>query len=81
MSKGDPYIHYRHRLDHNREAVAFLTQGKARSDLDTDRMSNLALMACSTSRRSPCRAGSAARASTGPSSPGHPAPTSKLRAF
>ena len=42
MSKGDLYVHYRHRLDHAREVVA-LAQGKARSDLDTVRTLNLAL--------------------------------------
>jgi hypothetical protein len=42
MSKRDLYIHYRHMLDHAREAVA-LAQGKARSDLDADRTLNLAL--------------------------------------
>jgi uncharacterized protein with HEPN domain len=43
MSTLDPFIRYRHMLDHAREAVA-LAQGKTRSDLDVDRMLNLALV-------------------------------------
>jgi uncharacterized protein with HEPN domain len=43
MSTLDPFIRYRHMLDYAREAVA-LAQGKTRSDLDADRMLNLALV-------------------------------------
>lgn len=36
-------VHVLHMLDHAQEAVA-LAQGKARADLDTDRLSELALV-------------------------------------
>lgn len=42
MSKRDPIIALRHMLSHAEEAVS-LAQGRTRSDLDTDRMLNLAL--------------------------------------
>ncbi len=43
MSHHDPIVRLRHMLSHAREAVA-LTQGKTRSDLDRDRLLNLALV-------------------------------------
>jgi uncharacterized protein with HEPN domain len=43
MSKHDPFIRYRHMLDHAKEAIS-LARGKTRSDLDADRMLNLALV-------------------------------------
>jgi uncharacterized protein with HEPN domain len=43
MSRRDPDLLYRHMLDHAREALA-LVEGKTRSDLDSDRMLNLALV-------------------------------------
>lgn len=43
MSKHDPLMFYRHRLDHAREAVA-LAEGKTRADLETNRLLNLALV-------------------------------------
>lgn len=42
MSKHDPVVALRHMLNHAKEAVA-LSQGRTRSDLDTDRLLNLAL--------------------------------------
>ncbi len=42
MSKRDPIIALRHMLSHAEEAVS-LAQGRTRSELDTDRMLNLAL--------------------------------------
>lgn len=42
MSKRTKDVLLRHMLDHAREAVQF-TQGKARSDLDADRLLSLAL--------------------------------------
>jgi uncharacterized protein with HEPN domain len=42
MSKRDPEIALRQILEHAREAVA-ITQGKTRTDLDRDRLLNLAL--------------------------------------
>ena len=43
MSRRDNVIRLRHMLDYTREAVA-LCHGKARSDLDSDRTLNLALV-------------------------------------
>jgi uncharacterized protein with HEPN domain len=43
MSKRDPFVFYRHMLDHAREAMD-LVQGRTRADLDTDRLLNLALV-------------------------------------
>ena len=43
MTRRDPAVAYRHMLAHAREAVK-LTQGKTRSDLDSDRLLNLALV-------------------------------------
>lgn len=43
MSKHDDSVSLRDMLDYAREAVA-LIQGRSRSDLDTDRMLNLALV-------------------------------------
>lgn len=42
MSRHDPAVALRQILSHSREAVQ-LTLGKSRSDLDNDRMLNLAL--------------------------------------
>lgn len=42
MSKRDPLIALRHMLSHAEEAVT-LAHGRARADLDSDRMLNLAL--------------------------------------
>lgn len=43
MTRREPMIRYRHMLTHAREAVD-LTQGKTRTDLDSDRLLNLALV-------------------------------------
>ena len=43
MSRRDPAVPLRHMLDHAREAVQ-MAAGKTRSDLDTDRKLNLALV-------------------------------------
>jgi uncharacterized protein with HEPN domain len=43
MSRHDPTVGLRHMLDHAREAVE-MARGKTRSDLDTDRKLNLALV-------------------------------------
>ncbi len=42
MSKHESRVRLRHMLDYAREALV-LSRGKARADLDTDRMLNLAL--------------------------------------
>lgn len=43
MSRHDPKVRIHHMLDHAREAVE-MTQDRSRTDLDTDRMLNLALV-------------------------------------
>ena len=43
MSKHETSVRLRHMLDYAREAVA-LTQGKAREDLETERVLDLALL-------------------------------------
>lgn len=43
MARHDPVIRVRHMLDHAREAVA-MVQSRSRTDLDSDRMLNLALV-------------------------------------
>ena len=43
MSRHDPLVRVRHMLDHAREAVA-MVRNRSRTDLDTDRMLNLALV-------------------------------------
>lgn len=43
MSRRDPVIAMRHMLDYAREAVEF-AHGRSRSDLDTDRLLNLAFV-------------------------------------
>lgn len=43
MSRHDPKVRVRHMLDHAREAVE-MARGRARDDLDTDRLLNLALV-------------------------------------
>jgi len=43
MSKRDIAVYFRHMLSHAQEALA-LVQGKTRSDLDSDRLLNLALV-------------------------------------
>ena len=43
MPRHDTILRLRHMLDHAKEAVT-TTQGKARTDLDTDRLLNLALV-------------------------------------
>ena len=43
MTKHDPWLPYRHMLDHAQEALV-LVQGKTRADLDTDRLLSLALV-------------------------------------
>jgi uncharacterized protein with HEPN domain len=43
MSRHETMVRLRHMLDHAREAVA-MAAGKRRSDLDTDRKLNLALV-------------------------------------
>ncbi len=43
MSRHDPLVSVRQMLDHAREAVAMI-RGRSRSDLDTDRQLNLALV-------------------------------------
>jgi len=42
MSQHDPLVALRHMLDHAREAVG-LSRGRSRTDLDTDRLLQLAL--------------------------------------
>ena len=42
MSQHDPLVALSHMVDHAREAVA-LTQGRSRTDLDSDRLLQLAL--------------------------------------
>ena len=43
MSRRDPLVSVHHMLDHAREAIE-LVRGRSRSDLDTDRILNLALV-------------------------------------
>jgi len=43
MTRHDPLIRLRHMLDHAREARE-MAQGRTRTDLDSDRMLNLALV-------------------------------------
>jgi uncharacterized protein with HEPN domain len=43
MPERDKYLPLRHMLDHTQEVIA-LTQGKIRSDLDSDRLLSLALV-------------------------------------
>lgn len=43
MSRNDPMLRLRDMLDHSREAVE-MTRGRAREDLDSNRMLNLALV-------------------------------------
>ncbi len=43
MPRHDTILRLRHMLDHAKEAVT-TTQGKTRTDLDTDRLLNLALV-------------------------------------
>ena len=43
MTRHDPLVRVHHMLDHAREAVE-LTKNRARKDLDTDRLLNLALV-------------------------------------
>ena len=43
MSRRDPLVYIHHMHDHAREAVE-MVQGRARPDLDTERMLNLALV-------------------------------------
>ena len=43
MARHDPILSVRHMLDHAREAVE-MSRTRARADLDTDRMLNLALV-------------------------------------
>jgi uncharacterized protein with HEPN domain len=43
MSRHDPLVRVHHMLDHAREAVE-MVRNRSRTDLDTDRMLNLALV-------------------------------------
>lgn len=43
MSRRDPTVRLQHMLDHGREAM-LMAQGRSRSDLDTERQLNLALV-------------------------------------
>jgi uncharacterized protein with HEPN domain len=43
MTRHDPLVSVRHMLDHSREAVE-MVRGRFRTDLDTDRQMNLALV-------------------------------------
>ena len=43
MSRRDPLVYVHHMHDHAREAVE-MVQGRARPDLDTERILNLALV-------------------------------------
>jgi uncharacterized protein with HEPN domain len=43
MSRHDPMVRLHHMLDHPREAVA-MVRNRSRTELDTDRMLNLALV-------------------------------------
>ncbi len=43
MTRHDPLVSVRHMFDHAREAVE-MVRGRSRSDLDTDRQMNLALV-------------------------------------